>query len=528
MLTEERLATPEPHQERPSAPAAPNKRNLIPAGLALLAATSGVAALAVSYGVFPDMSDNNDEAVYRLQADALRSGHLFPPAPPEAEAARPWLSYISDGHYVSKYTPAFPALIAFARIVFGTDQATLFIVAAATVLSAFWLAAEVLPSRRQALLAAAILAASPAILIESGMFLSYLFVVALIRGVRSGSARLLGLAGLLGGVAVFARPFDALLVAVPFAGWWALTRRGSWPAAKRDLRWIAAGAALPLMAMFGYFWAATGNPLHPPFDLLHPDDKLGFGSRQMYEGQIPTDFTPVRGLIGAAKHLQLAAFWGFGGFVLVGLALAGVRKLRGAGLAVACVALSVPAGYVFFWGIWGSTVWGGPRRFGPFYTLAIFTALAIVGARGLSRMWAWDRFLAGSAVVGMTLVSTFVFQMAVADNRPFREERDRLYQPLRDLPEGRSVIFLPALQQDWLAQPFALARNGSLDGPVVWALDFGAEANRKFLRAFPDRAAYRLVATQMDKLPLNDEGPDMHFTTRLEPFPRARRQYAPP
>src|SRR5688572_104121 len=213
MLTEERLATPEPRGERAPEAAAPKKRNLIPLGLALLAATSGVAAVAVSYGVFPDMSDNNDEAVYRLQADALRSGHLFPPAPPEAEAARPWLNDISDGHYVSKYTPAFPGVIAFARIVFGTDQAALFLVAAATVL----------PTRRQALLAAAILAASPAILIQSGMFLSYLFVVALmqgcaaalIRGVRSGSARLVGLAGFLGGVAVFARPFDALLVAVP-------------------------------------------------------------------------------------------------------------------------------------------------------------------------------------------------------------------------------------------------------------------------------------------------------------------------
>jgi hypothetical protein len=538
MLTEDRLATAEP-DALPVAGPAPVRRapRLTWAGVGalLLAVGSGVAALAIAHGVFPDMSDNNDEGVYRLQADAMRHGHLFPPAPPEVEASRPWLNVISGDHYVPKYTPVYAAVIAAARIVTGSDHGALFIVAFAAVLSAYWLAREILQSRGQALIAAGFLAASPAILIQSGLFLSYLFVVALmqgavaafIRGVRDGSPRFLQLAGLLAGFGLFARPYDAVLFGVPLVAWWGLSRRRDWPRAKRELKSVAFGAALPVTLMFAYFWAASGSPLRSPFTLLHPDDRFGFGRRQMYEGDVITRFTPWRGLVGSARHVELVSFWSFGGYILIGLALAGLRRLRGAGLGVAAVAVTVPVGYMFFWGIWGSTEWGGPRRLGPFYTISMITALAIVGARGLVRMWKWDWFLAGAAVVGMALVSFLVVKMAVDENLPFSEERARLYEPLRELPEGKSVIFLPPVQGQWLGHPFALARNGSLDGPVVWAVDRGAEENRRFLRAFPDRAAYRLRADRIEGK-VSQGLPNLDFTTRLEPFPRARRQFAPP
>lgn len=527
MLTEERLA---PAPRRPAEPVAaasggPRWLTSPAAGVTVLAAASGAAALVVARTFFPDMSDNNDEGVYRLQADALRAGHLFPPAPPEAESARPWLNVVDGNRYIPKYVPLFPVVIAASRIVTGSDYGALAVVAAAVVLSAYWLAREILGDRRQALLAAGILAASPAVLMQSGVFLSYLLLVALMQGgvaaliggVRRGSPRMLAAAGLLGGLGLFARPYDAVLVAVPFMVWWAVTRRGDRPAARRDLRWLAAGAALPVAAMFAYFWAATGSPLRPPFSLLHPDDRFGFGDRQMYHGDIVTPFTPARGLIGSARHVGMVAVWGFGGFVLVGLALAGLRRLRGPGLALAAVAVTVPVGYVFFWGIWGSAEWGGPGRVGPFYTLPMFTVLAVLGARGLTRLWSWDRALAGVAVAGMAVVSVAVFSWAVDENRPFRAERARLYEPLRDLPAAPAVIFLPPLQKEWLGHPFSLARNGSLDGPMLWAIDRGDEANRRFLRSFPGRTAYRLVA---DRMPgeFTPGLPHLHYTTRLEPF----------
>ena len=52
-----------------------------------------------------------DEAVYLLQADTIRHGHLFPPAAADGSATLPWLSAQVGHHYVPKYTPVWPAMI---------------------------------------------------------------------------------------------------------------------------------------------------------------------------------------------------------------------------------------------------------------------------------------------------------------------------------------------------------------------------------------------------------------------------------
>jgi len=78
---------------------------------------------------------NHDEPVYLLQADALRHGKLFPPAPTPADAFLPWLSVTSGDHYVSKYAPVHPAVIALARTVSGTDRAGLALIAAGLVVT---------------------------------------------------------------------------------------------------------------------------------------------------------------------------------------------------------------------------------------------------------------------------------------------------------------------------------------------------------------------------------------------------------
>jgi hypothetical protein len=492
-------------------------------GIALtgIAMAAAVWAMAVSHAYFPYLTDNNDEAIYLLQAETLREGHLFPPAPHPSEAFLPWLAADGGDRYIPKYTPVHPGLIALVHAVTGTQHAALAVIAAAAVLSAAWLAREALGGRRRAVVAAAIVALSPSFLIQSATFLSYLsalvllqaFAAALMAGSRRRSRRLIALAGFLVGLALFSRPFDTLLFALPIGVWWLhrvwRERRSRLP----ELGWLAAGATAPVLAMLAYFHAATGSPWRSPFTLLHVSDTVGFGSRRMFADQPPTLFTPGRGLFGMIWHTALTSFWTFGGLALVGLAVWATWRLRGPARAVALVAVTAPVGYLFFWGSWGASQWGGPLRLGPFYHLTVLTPLAVLGAHGMARLWRWDRLIAAGTAAAMLLISAVVVSRALAAHRPFTEERARLYAPLIDAKLDRAVVFLPALQGPWLLHPFALARNRpGFDGPVIWATDRGDSANLEVLATFPDRIPYRLV-------PEGTRGtapPYLHYATYLE------------
>jgi hypothetical protein len=244
-----------------------------------------------------------------------------------------------------------------------------------------------------------------------------------------------------------------------------------------------------------YFRAATGSFLRPPFTFVGPTDTLGFGPHRMYAGMPFLDYTPGRALVALGRLTVLTGFWGFGGLLLIGLAVAGHRGLGGRARGwLALVALSVPLGYTLFWGSFSSTEWGGPWRFGPFYWLPVLIPGSILGAAGFARLWRWDRLVGRLVVGGMAAVSLFVTVRAVAEHRRFGAERDRLYAaPLRAAALEGAVVFLPPLDGPWLLQPFSLARNSRFDGPVVWALDRGERQNLDVVRHLPGRTPYRVV-----------------------------------
>lgn len=491
---------------------------------ATAAAVAGAAALwavACSALVFPHLSDNNDEAAYLLQADALRAGHLFPPAVEPVDAFRPWLSGDDGERYISKYTPVQSAVIALVRVLTGTDRAALGVIAAATVAACYLLARELLGSRRQAVLAAGFLVASPLFLVLSATYLAYVstlallmgFAGALLAGVRLRSRTRLAAAGFLLGVALFARPWDAVLFATPFAGWWLWSRRVPLRQRLGEARWVGLGAALPLAAMLAYFQATTGSFLRPPFTLLDSADTLGFGVRRMFPEQLPVDYTPAKALLAAVRLAALTGFWSFGGLVVIGLIAAGLRWQRGRAEAwLGLVAITVPVGYAFFWGSYGSTEWGGPWRFGPFYWFAILAPTSILGAAGFRRLWRWDRVVGSVVAVGACAVSAFVVARALDTHQLFSAERHRLHQAARAAGDlDNAVVFLPELQGPWLLQPFSLARNATFDGPVIWALDGDDGRNLAVLRQFPGRTPYRVVA-QGSRSP---RPPDLDFRTTL-------------
>ena len=470
----------------------------------VLALAAGTWAVVGSQAVFPYLSDDHDEGIYLLQADSLADGHLFPPAPEHAAAFLPWLSVISEGRYVVKYTPVHASILAVGTLV-GSTRWSLGLIAAGVVVVTYALAREVLGRRRVAALATVFLVLSPVFLVQSATFLPYCsslllleaFTLALLRGLRTDRPPLLAAAGLLFGAALFARPFDAVVFGAPLGLYFVLSQRRLPARLARNTGWFALGAALPVLAMLAYYEAATGSPFRSPFNLLEPRDTLGFGTRKLLPTHPDLAFTPAKGWYGVSRHFLLTSFWCFGGLVLVGFfiaALLGRGRPTGPRAWLALVAVSFSLGYMFFWGTYGTGLRGSLTTFlGPFYFLPVLVPLTFLAAEQFAAFWRLDRALAAFALVGMVVVSGFLLARALQVNLRLSAEDRRLYSALTRSRLDRALVLLPPMYGPHLLHPFAWLRNDpDYDGEVVYALDHGEAADLRLIDDFPGRAAYRL------------------------------------
>lgn len=454
--------------------------------VAVVAVLSALGAVLLSSLLFPYLSINNDEPIYRLQAQALAAGHLFPPAPAPADAFTPWLAVVRDGHYVLKYTPVVAGIHALGLALTGGFATGLALLAAAGVVVTYLLGCEVLGDRRVAALAAVLWAVSPLTVVQSGLLLPYLpFVILLmltvlgvLRGLRLGRWLPLAGAGLTLGLAVAARPYDAVMFLLPLAGWLVWTERARlWWVLPR----LAAGLALPVVGLLAFDSAATGSPFTLPFALLEPDDKLGFGDRKLYPSDPARAFGILQGLSGVGSHLWLLGVgWVAGGVLLAVLAVAAAvrRRVPTPALLLGGGALLLIASYLFFWGAWNAAeLWGGIRYVGPFYLMAVLVPLVLLGARGLADLVAaGSRRVRGAGVlvsaVAVTLIVTTLATALPANATMSDNERG-----LNDLvtAQGRSLIFIPTNPQ-FLQHPSTVIDNGLRPGGrTVFALTRGLE-----------------------------------------------------
>jgi hypothetical protein len=485
--------------------------------VAVLAVISASLAVLVKYELFPYLSVNNDEALYRLQAQALAGGHLFPAASDPAGSYAPWLAVPVDAHYVLKYTPFVPALFALSLLATGGYAAALALVAATAVVVTYRLGVALFDDRRVGAVAATLFAASPLVVLLSGMLLAYLPVLALVElavlgllaGLRSGRPWPLVGAGLAAGIAGAVRPFDVLVLLLPLAGWATAVGGGRrwWLA-----RWLAAGFAGPGVALLAFDAAATGSALQLPFSYLESEDAMGFGVRRLYPSDRAHHFGLADGLASVGDHLWLLGGWTCGGVILLGCAIAAVarRRVSGPGLALGAGVLLLLVGYVGFWGAWNAAeLWGGIRYVGPFYGLPVLAALVLLGARGLVDLAAVRPRLAGAAGVGAAGLTCFVLVGAIPANATLTGH-DRDLAAIVDGLSGDPVVFL-SVDPAYLMHPTSLAANQpDLGGPVLWAVSTGDDDLTVAAR-HTDRPAYLLRLP-----PAYNRTPDSPAGARLE------------
>ena len=514
--------------------------------VALLAGVAGLIAAAVSHWVFPFGSPDNDEAIYRLQADTVAHGHLFPAAPAVARPFTPWLAALVGHHYVLKYTPLVAGVLGLSRALTGSYLPALAVVAAAAVLTTWALAREVLGREGAALTAAALVAGCPLVIIQSGLLLAYLpalvlfevFAWAAVRAARSGSARWAWLAGLSLGLTATVRPYDALLVSVPLLVWaWRRMGRGVRPRRLPVAGWWLLGGAGPALGLGLYDQLATGHVFKLPFNLLESSDNVGFGVHRLFPTDLPHHFGLVEGLVGVGNHLALMLIWVAGGPVLVLLAALGWHRAlgrradhergdrqpsgpgergdrqpsgpgergdrqqsgpgeRGALVALIGAGVLLAVGYVMFWGAWNAAVlWGGTAMVGPFYFMPLVVPLALLGAEGLRAMARRPTGRA-AAVIGLVAVTLAVTIPTMAGDARASRQDGALLALARRAPAwagGPALVFVPG-QDSFVMHPVNVLGNGwRIGGPVAFAAATGTGSDVEAARAMPGRAPFLLL-----------------------------------
>ena len=502
-------------------------------GLALVV---GLVVFVVSTDLFAYHSVNDDEGVYLLQAAMLLEGQfvLRPPAD-LADLVRPWF-FVSEStptgpRLYPKYAPVPAAVFALGRLA-GDAHLALAGVAAGTTLCCY-LVGRALADRLVGVVAAGLLGTAPLFVLSSSVFLPYapttffnlVFAVAYLRAYRRESVLAAGGAGVAIGVAFFARPYTAVLFALPFIvhTLWRLWRAGVFdvatPLPRRALA-RAVAIALPGLGFvgltLGYNARLTGSPTTFPYEAFAPRDGLGFGRREIlgYTEQ----YTPALGVESSVDALVLlfttfAPLGVLGGLLaLGGIALAATEDGvdREVAALLSGVAASVVLGNVYFWGTLNGLRNGLIQLLGPFYHFDLLLPMAVFGALTLVTLGRRLRALLSARLsprgvrVAMAVLLVCSAPVVVAAEQsalddPWAANRERTdsleatYEPFENRTFERALVYTPDPYGDWQQHPFQYLRNDpGFDGPVLFVLDEGPDADIRALDA-TNRTPYRFT-----------------------------------
>jgi len=483
--------------------------------LLLLAIAVGV-SFAVRHEVFGSFSWNRDEPVYLWQTRALLDGQVTTTDGGAPQFFQPWLVGAADGRFFSQYTLGWPVALAAADLVFGSPGVALALGSALAVLGVFLLAREVTRDRTVALVAAATMTASPILILQSGMYLGYLFSLglgccfgaALLVGLRSRRRLLLGVAGLCLGAILLTRPLDAVLWAAPFAAYLAFVHRKEWRILVRPALWVAAGFA-PLVAVtLAYNAHVTGSATEFPITATDPLDTFGFGIRRIMPLWTPVNYTIERAFRGAGRNLFYLPFFAFGawlGVVAGGIGL-WLRRRDRTTLLLLALGASFPLGYFFFWGIYLSGARVGLT--GPIYYIPLYAPLSIFLATAVVAAWRHRRAWGTGAVAALVVVTIPFLAIKADDNRERSEAQTPWRETVADL-ERKSLIFVEP-SGPYLVQLNPYSTNSpDLDGRLLYATERGPE-NLDLIAARSDRVPYR--QSRVPASPGEKGGPTISLT----------------
>ncbi len=489
-------ARPEPPLPAPHEPhAAPSwLQNNWP--LLTLTVAAFVVAIASRHLIYPALSWNRDEATYLWQADALRGGHIFTADGGMPSFFWPWLAGLHDGGFFSQYTVGWPLVLVAVDTVFGSPELALAVGTIAAVLGTYVFTRELTGNRQLGLVSATLMIASPIVLLQSGVYLAYLFSLglglffgaALLAGLRNGSRLLLLTSGLLLGWILLTRPFDAVLWAAPLFGYAAVVCWRDWRPLRRAVLWTAVGF-LPFLAFtLLYNRHVSGSSTQFPITAKDSLDTFGFGPRRLMPIAEIFDYTVGRGIRRVAHNLRTLAPFFVGGWLGAVVAVIGIwlRRRDRTTLALLGIAVAFPMGYLFFWGNLLSS--RAASLSGPVYYVPLYAPACVFVATVLIALWKRRR----AAAIGLCVVlAGLTVPYAISKIDP-NHRISAAQEPWKDATrsiQGDALVIVensgPYLMH---LNPYS-ANSADLLGRILFAVDRGAE-NLDLITSHPDRAAY--------------------------------------
>jgi hypothetical protein len=184
---------------------------------------------------------------------------------------------------------------------------------------------------------------------------------------------------------------------------------------------------------------------------------------------------------------------------------------------VAAIGLSLPVGYLLFWGPYGmSVLWKAHpiSYFGPFYWLPVVVPVTVLATLGLRALRVQRPRATAAVVVAMLLVNGVTVAHAVDRNREYTEQSQFTHADLPQPPPGQQwLVFVPQQYGPYLMHPFTFIRDEpDFRGPVLYALDRGRD-NFPVMADHPARTPFRMRVKGV----VNDE-PSSRARLTLEPI----------
>lgn len=465
--------------------------------LPVLVVASALLALTVSHFVYPALSWNRDEAVYRWQAELLGNGQLTLGDLGHPSVTQPWLSGHRDGAFFSQYPLGWPLVVLVGQKL-GWPAISLALAAALAVAGNYAMALELTRDRRVASLSGGLLLVSPVLVVQSGTYLTYLFAIGLgtlftasfRRGLRCGSRPSMVAAGLLLGWLVMTRTFDAVVWAAVVGGFTMATEYRHW---RVHLRLVPAFllAVVPMVVIqLAHNRYLTGSPLEFPMTVADPLDTFGFGERRIMPGMDKVNYSISSALRSTAKNAFFVPWFLVGahlGAVVAALAVVDGRRLRSTWLLLA-LGVGFPAGYFAFWGMSVSALTA--RLSGPIYYIAAYSSLTVLIAMGLVSLVRRSPRSAVAVVVVMAVVTVPVTIGRLGLNRHLSRMQTAWRADLSDMETPAIVVVSPTRYLMYL-NPEASNSVDSVTGrdPVIWATDRTPDVI-ELIDAHPERRAY--------------------------------------
>lgn len=482
----------------------------------LLAVATFALSLIIGSAFFENLSMNNDEAVYVLQAEMFAQGDVTLSDSAHGDAFRPWMSgRVGGDRLVLVEQPTLPALMALSEVLFGTMRIAIAAVAGGAVIAVYALIHALLRDSRIAVVGAACFTLSPLVMIQSSMFLSYVLAVGLAAAALALLTRaidrrtnelphrawLIG-AGIFEGLLLATRPLEGIILAAILVAWCLLRaptpRRGGAP-----LAWVAVWSLPVLLIALVYNVFTTGDPFTFALWTIGGDDSFGFGMRAIAEHSTYIEVGVSEAWLALRVNLRAFPHWVVGGVVSVPVAMWGATRLWSISrpvfwLIVVQLCLT-PLAYFFYYGNY--LIIGGRNFYGPHYYLALLLPTMLLLAVGIVDLADRPRVVL-PCVMGLMALGTLIeVPDKIRSNRDVRDSIAAEVDAIRDNVVEPAVVLIPSSMDG----PYVLHPRGAFSNPpdleaeILFAVDLGSR-NAELLERFPDRNFYRFesVATSTD------------------------------